>query len=475
MPELRPRQQAGKEAIRSAFRRGARGVLYVAPWGFGKTYLMASIAADSQRRGTRIVFVAHRRELVRQISDALTAWGVPHGVIAPGLHPTEHSVQVARVLSLVRRQQRHGLRFDFVFVDEAHHAVGNSGWGLVLQHNASAWYLGVTATPCRLDGRGLGRHVGGYFDSMVLGPTPRELVEEGWLVRPTVYQPPPGSMPDMRGVRRRGGDYVTEQLAAAFDRAPLTGDAIAHYRRHCNGQPAMAFTVNVRHAEHVAAQFRASGYRALALSGETPDRERDAMIRGLATGEVQLVASCGVISEGVDVPPVRAAFLLRRTASFSVASQQMGRAMRIWPGKDRALIFDHAGNTVERRLGGEGHGLPTDDIEWSLDGGAKRASIGSGVKQCPVCFAAAPPGARKCKECGHLFGASAPELELPQTVDADLIAIDALAESRHRRMEEGMCRTLEELQELGRHRKYSPSWAWMRWKARQGKTGRRTA
>lgn len=456
---LRDYQSAAGEDIRAAYRRGAKAPLLVMPTGAGKTVLFTYIASQGAAKGSRVLLLAHRRELVGQISRALAQWGVGHGVIAAGTAETGHPVQVASIPTLARRLYPGKYRFDLVVIDEAHHAIEGSGLGAILADQADARRLGVTATPCRLDGRGLGIGSGGYFDQMVIGPTVLDLIEQGYLAPPIVYAPPEGQAPDLRGVKVRAGDYVAKELAAAMDKAPLTGDAVAHYSRICPGQPALAFCVTVAHAEHVAEQFRDAGYSAAALSGETPDEVRDRMIRDLGQGRLQVLTSCNVVSEGTDIPVVSAAILLRPTASYSLAMQQMGRVLRIHPGKDKAIILDHAGNT--RR-----HGLPTEPMLWSLAGRKKRAwqpSDAERVKTCPDCEAVLALATRTCPECGaDLWVAAEPEV-----VAAQLEAVDATEIARARRREVALAKSLTDLQRIGKERGYKSGWAHHVWRERQ--------
>lgn len=337
MITLRDYQQTAIDALRAAYRDGAKAPLLVMPTGAGKTVCFSYIAMQSAAKALRVLLLAHRRELINQISRALWSFDVRHGMIAPDFEETTLSVQVASIPTLIRRWYPGKYRFDLVVIDEAHHAVSGSGLATILEGLPDARRLGVTATPCRLDGRGLGVAANGFFDALVEGPTVLELIERGYLARPVVYAPPEGQGPDLRGVKVVAGDYAPGQLEKVMDTSPLTGDAVGHYRRLCSGQPAIAFCVTVEHAEHVAAEFRAAGYRAAALSGQTPDGLRQTLIDDLGKGRLNVLTSCNVVSEGTDIPVVSAAILLRPTASYALAMQQMGRVLRIHPGKEKCI------------------------------------------------------------------------------------------------------------------------------------------
>lgn len=467
---LRDYQQGAVQAIRGAYRQGARAPLLVMPTGAGKTVCFSYIARQAAAKGSRILLLAHRRELVLQISKALNGWGIGHGVILPDRMETGHPVQVASISTLARRLYPGKYKFDLIVIDEAHHAVTGSQLGTILEAFPEARRLGVTATPCRLDGRGLGVDAAGYFDALVEGPTVLALIEAGYLARPVVYAPPAGCEVDLSAVKVTGGDYNLGQLAEAMDKTPLTGDAVAHYRRLCSGAPALAFCVTVEHAAHVAEEFRQAGYRAAMLDGKTPDADRDRLIRDLGRGELDVLASCNVVSEGTDIPIVAAAILLRPTASYALAMQQMGRVLRTYPGKKKALILDHAGNT--RR-----HGLPTEPGHWSLDSKPRRKPNPNMdlTKDCPDCGVLLAMAARTCPECGCVFEWARTDsaFEVPPTVAGDLEEIDAVALARERKQEVDRAKTLDDLRAIGLARGYKSGWAWHAWNEKQRARERR--
>lgn len=471
--KLREHQARDVQKLRAAFALH-RAVLYYLPTGGGKTVCASFIIDGVRRRGKRVWFLAHRQELIRQTSDTLTSLGVPHGIIAPQFTPSHDEVQVASVQTLARRLHRVAPP-DFIIVDEAHHCIKTTTWGKVLDHCPGAYVLGLTATPVRLSGEGLGVMAGGIFEDMVRGPSVAELIAGGFLARPRVYAPPVGA--DLSSLRKKYGEFVGADVVAAMDKPVITGSAVEHYRKLAHGVPAIAFCASVAHAEHVADQFRAAGYRAASIDGSMKGTERKGKITALGNGGLQVLTSCDIISEGTDVPIVGAAILLRPTASVGLYLQQVGRALRMYPGKTEAIILDHVGNCMR-------HGLPDEDREWSLFGdssrgkGKKKDDDDGDIKtrQCEQCYAVHVP-APKCPYCGYVYQAQAREIEQVAgnlvEIDAEQIERDRAAQFRRR--EEGRCNTLEDFQELARKRGYAPGWAHHRWKARERRTGTKGA
>lgn len=467
---LRDYQQEGVNRIRDRFRAGDRNVLFQLPTGGGKTVVFSYITEGASKRGNNVLILVHRQELIRQTSASLQEIGVDHGIIAPGFTPSWDTVQIASVQTLVKRLDKI-MPPKLIISDECHHA-GAASWSKIFNRFPSANILGVTATPCRLDGKGLGRDAGGFFDSMVNGPTVAELIKRKFLANPRVYAPPVGA--DLSNLRKKYGEFVISEAASAMDKPIITGCAVKYYRKLANNIPAIAFCASVAHAEHVAEQFRAEGYQAASIDGTMHDNDRKARIKALGNGGLHVLTSCDIISEGTDIPIVGAAILLRPTASTGLYLQQVGRSLRTYDGKTDAIILDHVGNVMR-------HGMPDQDREWSLDGelqGKKKKKDDEEnlkVKQCEQCYAVHVP-APKCPVCGHVYEITARVIEVAegelQELDSKRMEeLEAERAKMFRKREEAMCYTLADFQDLAKRRGYAPGWAYHRHKAKTDRRG----
>lgn len=447
MIDLRPYQQQLVNEIRGQYQLGHKSVLAVLSTGGGKTYIFSYIAQQASVKGNRVLILAHRAELLDQASRSLRSMGVAHGLIQAGRSmDLSHAVQIASVQTVARRL--HLLPRDFfqlLVVDEAHHTTAGT-WAKVVEHFAAAKLLGVTATPIRSDGRGLGEH----YQSMVQGPTAQQLTDAGFLAAAKVLAPPGF---DSTGLRKRMGDFDPKEAEQRV--GTIMGDCLGHYRKHLPGQTAIAFCCSVAHAEAVAALFQSAGISAASIDGSMDAANRRQLLADLAIGRIKVLTSCALIGEGVDVPSVGGCILLRPTASVALHLQMIGRCLRPQPGK-RAVVLDHVGNTLRM-----GHHLERRD--WTLDGLKKRdREQAPSVKVCPQCFATSASAVQVCRECGHVFAPQ--ERRELQQVEGEL---QELAVAKRR--EQSSARDLEALRELAQQRGYKRGWAERVYQARLAK------
>jgi superfamily II DNA or RNA helicase len=451
--KLRPYQEIIIEKTRERMRAGVRSCLITSPCGSGKTVLTAHMLKRAAEKGIPSLFLVHRRELIKQSIKAFGEVGVPHGVIANNFnHDARHLIQLASVQTLSRRVNKVTAP-KLVIMDECHH-VGASTWAKIHETFKDAFHIGLTATPERLDGKGLGK----WYKEIIHGPSVQWLIENGFLAPYKLYAP---SSVNVSKMHMLGGDYKRDELSQAVDKPTITGDAIKHYMKLAPGKRAVVFCVSIEHSKHVVAQFQSAGIPSAHVDGETPTEERDEAVKKFASGKIQVLSNVELFGEGFDLPALEVAILLRPTASLGLFIQQTGRALRTSPGKETALILDHAGN-VSR------HGLPDEERDWSLEGhdcktkGEKSLS----VRICPSCFGAQKSGRPVCSFCGFVFEAKQRKVE---HVDGDLREIDLDQLRRIKKSEQGRCSTLEELTELGKKRGYKHfrRWAHFLFQARQ--------
>ncbi len=442
--ELRPYQHALLDGARQAFREGERAVLLQLPTGGGKTVSGSHMIGGSSRKGKVCWWLCHRRELLGQTSKTFAAMGIPHGIIAGGQSSDPAKmVQIGSIQTVARRLDALHPP-DVIIFDECHH-LGAAQWQQVFDAFPRAKIVGLSATPWRLDGKGLGR----WFGTMVNGPTVAELMEAGALSRYRLFAP---SQIDTSQVKIQAGDFKRDQLAGIMDKPSITGDAVQHYRRLAAGKRAVAFAVNIEHSQHIVAQFAAAGVAAEHVDGGMDSGSRDAAIARFVRGETLVLSNCELFGEGFDVPAIEAVILLRPTKSLSLYLQQVGRALRPAPGKAEAIILDHAGNSLV-------HGLPDDDREWSLEDRQKRKAgekATVAIKSCPECFRVHRP-APTCPACGHAYVAAAREIEQR---DGVLQEIDPTVLRAARKQEERRAQSVDDLIKLGEQRGYKNPRAW---------------
>jgi superfamily II DNA or RNA helicase len=355
-PVLRPYQATVIEKIADAIAEGRRRLLVVAPTGAGKTVIAAAIAAAEVGRRGRVLVWAHRRELVAQASGKLYAAGVDHGIIQAGFAPRlGERVQVASIQTLHARAVRTSTielpDADLVIVDEAHHATAAT-YGRLLDAYPKATVIGITATPTRGDGRGLGD----IFEVLIECPPVAELIDGRFLVGTTVYAP---FLPDLSGVKVERGDYVERQLAERVDRPELVGDIVSHWHRLAEGRRTIVFASSVGHSVHLRDEFRRSSVLAEHIDGTTPTNIREGILSALAVGNVEVLTNYGVLTEGWDSPTVSCVVLARPTKHHGLFRQMVGRVLRPSPGKTDALVLDHAGAVFE-------HGFIEEPVTWTL-------------------------------------------------------------------------------------------------------------
>ena len=447
---LRPRQEKAIADLRRSFQTKHRAPILLAPTAFGKTATSTVMIQTSIQKGLRVWFMAHLKEILDSTARALTNSGIRYGYIWAGhLADRRQQVQVVSVQSAARRLDRLE-KPDLIIVDEAHLAVAKTyqdvfEWakaGPQFYEPGGCLLLHLTATPKRLDGRGMGE----VADDIVYTCSTQEMIDEG-LAPPVRYLTP--DTPDMSDAHHRGGDFAVADVAAVMDKPAIVGSALDLYMQKGRGRPGLGFCANIASARNYAERFAAAGLRTMAISGDDLDTDRDMALKGIQSGALDVVFNCKLWVAGVDAPVISYIMDLAPTESLTRYLQGLGRGLRNAPGKRDLIYADHAGNFKR-------HGNPLAPREWTLDAshGAKQGGIKSevGMKQCPKCLANVAATARFCP-IGHEFEVKTREVE---EREGELKEIELAEQARQaaveKRREQGRAQTREELIAIGRAR-----------------------
>lgn len=479
MYSLRDYQQESVAAVGNAFRRKFLAPIAVMPTGGGKTVIASHIMRSLDQRAWRILVLAHREELIKQMSNKLHDYGVQHGIIMSDWQPDRrHNVQVASVATMIRRLDRYE-DFDLIVIDEAHRS-GAPTYATIVNHYQQraraagkvCRLLGLTATPHRLDRKGLGVHCGGLFDLIIPTRTTRQLIDQGYLCK---YRYFVADQIDTGGRKPNGADWTEAEAAAMVDKPKLIGSIVEHRAQYGEGRPSLVFAQNVAHAHHIADEFSASGRRAVAVSADSDKKLRGTVLDDLAAGQVDVVVNVGLWIEGMDCPAISYIALAAMTESLTRCLQSFGRGTRLCDGKIDLVAMDHANMYLT-------HGYPCIYRKWSLDGkmpSEDQEEASYSVKRCPECGALNTSFTKICDGVrldGSVCGARFAKRHIPEPVreaegqlsEADL---QAVIESERRAQELREARSVEDLKELAARRGYDAGYAGHVTEARERKKG----
>lgn len=463
MRKLRPYQEEMLDAVRWAYREGARRPCLVLPCGGGKSVIVAEMARLATARGNRVLFLAHRQELCDQIRRTFADWGVAMHLCDVMMVQTAArrlagaAAKMSRNAELPPHERTRagtGSRGELygglaapglIITDENHHCLAAS-YRRIYDAFPDVPCVGVTATPQRLSGGGLGD----VNDRLIEGVSTKWLIEHHYLAPYDYFAPP---VADLTGLRSSRGEYIASDIAARMNRQAIHGDVIEHWRRLAAGRRTICYCASIEHSRAVAAAFRDAGIPAAHIDGDTPDRERARTVEAFRRGELTVLSNVDLISEGFDVPDCSCAVLLRPTKSLTLYIQQSMRPMRYQPGK-RAVILDHVGNYAR-------FGLPDADRVWTLDPRhTKKQDKAPPVRQCPKCFATFEP-ADACPVCGYVFPRR--ERTMEELRQAKLARIEGFVLHYD---SPAQCRDYAELRAYGKRRGYKPGWAYYQAKMR---------
>ena len=425
--------------------RYVRRVLLQSATGSGKTVMAGQMISNATAKSHRVFFICHRKELLEQTALTFDKFGLDYGFIAAGM-PVNYfkNVQICSIDTLKNRLDAVP-EPDLCVWDEAHHLAAG-GWSRVQDHYGSKFHIGLSATPQRLDGKGLDDK----FDFLVPGPSVGWLINEGHLANYRLFSP--GQL-DEKSLHKSMGDFVKKESAAAMRKPSITGDIVAHWQASAADKLTIGFEVSIKNSELRAAEFMAAGITAVHLDGETPDKDRREMLRDFARGNINVIFNVGLFGEGFDAAAnsgmdvtVGAVIDAAPTQSLSAWLQRCGRALR---PQEMAVILDHANNVR--------HGLPCDERVWTLQGrdADARASAGAdSVRQCPSCFLAHRP-APVCPHCKHVYEIQHREIEHRE---GELEEMDIEKARFQQRQDQWQASTEEELIALRKRSGYKKGW-----------------
>lgn len=433
MQQLRPYQVDVVNRVHRAWAEGAQAPCVVLPCGAGKSCIVADMARRTTWKGNRVLFLVHRKELVDQIVRTFIEWGVDMEYCTVGM--------VQTITRRVHKMQPPSL----IITDENHHSLAAS-YRRIYEAFPKAYRVGVTATPVRLNGDGLGD----VNDRLVIGVSAKWLIENHFLAPYDYFAP---SVADLTGLHVKQGEYVASEIESRLMSSAIYGDVIANYKSLGKGEKAICYCVSIKHSKAVAEAFSKAGIPAVHLDGETPKPERNRIITDFRAGKIRVMCNVDLISEGFDVPDCGCAILLRPTKSLTLYIQQSMRCMRYLPDK-RAVIIDHVGNYAR-------FGMPDDDREWSLEKKdrtkkAPREQNEVKIVTCPECFRVFEPNdLHRCPWCGALLPKKVREI---QEKAAELVRIEGFT---LRYTQPSDCKTYAELQAYGKQHGYKPGWSYI--------------
>lgn len=383
---LRPYQKKAINNIENSWSSGKRAVCLQAPTGSGKSVIIRDIIRNHSADKRTIWVVAHRKNLVKQLSGHLQEVDVLHSLVMSGSPMLNYRVKVCSMQTLVSRLNKFGPP-GMLVIDEAHH-IRSASYHKIIDSCSDSLILGVTATPRRTDGRSLGD----VFEDLHCCPSMKFMINNGYLSDFDYLAPDTVSM---EGVHTRMGEYVNSEVLEKVDKKVVIGSAVDHYREYSDHLPAIAACVSIDHAKHVAEEFNNSGYKFKAIHSKMDEREIEWCIKGLGDGSLDGLANVGLIGEGTDIPIVNTLIGLRPTKSETIFLQYAGRVLRKHEGKEKAIILDHVNNW-------DTHGLPDDDRSWTLENITKEKNVAT-RKRCPECIKPIPISSRHCPHCGYQF------------------------------------------------------------------------
>lgn len=453
---LRPYQVEAKDEIRLLFRKKKRRIIYTAPTGSGKTVTFASIAQDAVAMGSKVMIVVDRKELLDQAANKLREYGLHVTIITGGRRPkyAGRSAFVATVQTLLNRPLPD---IDLLIIDEAH----KQSFDKVLQRPeyGSCFVIGATATPHRT---GKMTQLADLYHDMVETTSIPELVENGFLKPARTYAPQGADMTGVGTVMTPSGpDYNARGMFQAFDKLPLYEGVVDQYQKFASGTKAICFNINVEHSINTTAAFRRAGINAVHLDGDASKIVRENTLFDFKQGRIQVLCNCDLFTTGFDEPSIETVIVNRATKSIPLWLQMCGRGSRPFGRKEHFKIIDMGGNLA--RLG-----FWEQPREFSLTHTSRKSEGTAPVKECgggggekktdangnEGCSCYIHASVMTCPYCGYIF----PKPE-KKTVAAEFKEILMKSPPLPANLKMPVSQmTIEQLEELRKHRGYSIGW-----------------
>ena len=461
---LRQYQKDVLNELVKSYRSGKKKIILQAATGAGKTVMASALVKYFVDNKLNVLFLAHRRELITQASDKLSASDIEHGIImADHRYKKERKVQIASVDTLraraINSKKMQLPKADVIFIDECHRSLSNTYLKLIELYSESL-LIGLTATPVRGNGEGLGS----VYEHMVSAPSIKDLTKLGSLVDVKYYSP---SVPDLKGIGIIGGDFNSKSLNDRMDQPKLVGDIVSTWEHLAKGKQTIVFASGVKHSQNLMEAFRSNGIKAEHLDGGTDNNEREQILADFNSRKITVLCNCMVLTEGFDAPCAEVCVLARPTKSLGLYIQMVGRVLRPHESKQKATVIDHSGAVYI-------NGFVDDEHKWDLGTGIlrKRAERKERTKEesvivCEGCFRTYS-GSNICPSCGKIHQSKS---EYVAFIDAQLGLVDRktrVIEAKEKYGKDFRRKFYEELIGMGEIRGYKKGWSAFKYKERFG-------
>jgi len=392
----------------SAIESGERRLMINLPTRAGKSIIAAMLTEHFRESG--VYFIAHKTILIKQMSEELEDNGIKHGIIAPWAPQLKYRVQVISkdtFYNRFKKMSKTGWKAPgLIVVDEAHMAMGKR-YEEILKAFPNSILIGMTATVCRLDGRPFRP----LFTHLIKGPSISELQKKNRLCPVDTFV----AEFDTSGIRTKNEDFILADVLSKVDKPAVISGLVTHWEKLAKGKKTLSFAASIQHAEDIASQFNDCGYPSIALSSKDDSQTLKFRLNEFYDGKYINLVSVDLFTMGFTVKDCECILQARPTKSLMLYKQALGRGMCWMPGKT-LINLDCVANYKY-------HGLPEDDVEWSLDGKPKKEKEEATLKMCPACFRPLAISARVCHHCGFEFTATDAGCRIPREREGRLVKL----------------------------------------------------